>query len=102
VQSYDVDPEALGLTAVAAAPPGGDTPTNADLAKRVLAAEPGPHREIVLLNAAAALVVAGSVGDLGAGIEAAAESIDSGAAATALDRLAAVSQSAKSEEGAAS
>jgi anthranilate phosphoribosyltransferase len=101
VRSYDVEPAGLGLTQVDAAPPGGDTATNADLVKRVLAGEPGAHRDIVLLNAAAALVVAGRVTDLGAGIEAASESLDSGAAASALERLAAVSQSAKSEEAAA-
>nr|AIA13243.1 Oxidoreductase molybdopterin binding domain protein [uncultured bacterium] len=101
IRSYDVDPAELGFAHVDAAPPGGDTEANVDLVKRVLAAEPGPHRDIVLLNAAAALVVAGTVTDLGAGIEAAAESVDSGAAATALDRLVAVSQSAKTGEPAA-
>lgn len=101
IRSYDIEPAAFGLTVVESAPPGGDTDTNADLVKRVLAGEPGPHRDIVLLNAAAALVVAGEVSALGAGVEAAVESIDSGAAANALDRLATVSQSAKSEEGVA-
>jgi anthranilate phosphoribosyltransferase len=98
VRSFDVDPADLGLAPVEAAPPGGDTSANADLVRRVLAGEPGAHRDIVLLNAAAALVVAGKVTDLGAGIEAAVESIDSGKAATALDDLARVSQKARSEE----
>jgi anthranilate phosphoribosyltransferase len=101
VRSYDVDPVDLGLAPVAAAPPGGDTDANADLLRRVLGGEPGPHRDIVLLNAAAALVTAGKVSDLGAGLEAAAASIDDGAAASALDRLVSVSQSARSEEPAA-
>ena len=101
IRSFDVDPADLGLAPVAAAPPGGDTATNVEIVQRVLEGEPGPHRDIVLLNSAAALVVAGSVTDLAAGIEAAAESVDGGAAASALDRLAAVSQSVRSEEDAA-
>ncbi|HZN15459.1 MAG TPA: anthranilate phosphoribosyltransferase [Acidimicrobiales bacterium] len=101
VRSYDVDPAELGLTRVDAAPPGGDTATNVDLARRVLGGEPGPHRDIVLLNAAAALVVAGKVTDIAAGLEAAAQAIDGGQAASALDALVRVSQQAKSEEPAA-
>lgn len=101
IRSYDVDPGDLGLTRVDTAPPGGDTAANVDLVQRVLAAEPGPHRDIVLLNAGAALVVAGKTSDIGAGVEAAAESIDSGAAASALERLVRVSQKARTEEPAA-
>jgi anthranilate phosphoribosyltransferase len=101
VRSFDVDPADLGLVAVDAAPAGGDTAANVALVERVLAGEPGPHRDIVLLNAAAALVVAGQVTDIAAGLEAAAESVDTGAAASALERLVQVSQKAKSEEGAA-
>ena len=101
IRSYDVDPASLGLTVVEAAPPGGDVDTNADLVQRVLAGEPGPHREIVLLNAAAAFVVAGRVAEMKDGVALAVETIDTGAAASALDRLATVSQSAKSEEAAA-
>ena len=67
----------------------------------MLGGEPGPHRDIVLLNAAAALVVAGKVTDVAAGIEAAAESVDSGLAANALERLVSVSRSAQTEEAAA-
>ena len=101
VRSFDVDAADLGLATVDAAPPGGDTATNVDLVKRVVGGEPGPHRDIVVLNSAAALVVAGKVTDLGAGVEAAIESIDGGQAASALDRLVAVSQQARSEEAAA-
>src|SRR5688500_16302096 len=63
--SYEVDPEALGL---ALAQPdellGGDAPTNAESARRVLAGDAGPHRDIVVLNAAAGFVVADRAKDL--------------------------------------
>ena len=101
IRSFDVDPGDLGFAPVDAAPAGGDTPANVDLVRRVLAGEPGPHRDIVVLNAAAALVVAGKLTDIPAGIEAAVESIDTGQAANALDRLVQVSQKAQTEEGAA-
>ena len=71
---------------------GGDASVNADLARRVLAGEPGPHRDIVSLNAGAGLLVAGLVDDLPAGIDAAREAIDSGAAVAALAALVEVSQ----------
>ena len=70
---------------------GGDAQTNAKLARAVLAGEPGPHRDVVVLNAAAALYVSGQVADVAAGVTKAAEAIDSGAAATTLDRLVAAS-----------
>jgi anthranilate phosphoribosyltransferase len=92
VSAYDVDPQALGLDAVPSeALVGGDPATNAELARRVLAGDPGPHRDIVLLNAGAGLVAAGVVDDLPTGLEAARASIDGGHAATALDRLVAAS-----------
>jgi anthranilate phosphoribosyltransferase len=61
------------------------------LATRVLAGEPGPYREIVALNAAAGLWVAGRVDDLGAGLGLAFASIDQGDARAALDALIEVS-----------
>ena len=57
----------------------------------MLAGEHGAHRNIVLLNAAAGLVIAGRVGDLHDGLVVAADSIDSGRAAAALDALVRVS-----------
>jgi anthranilate phosphoribosyltransferase len=57
-----------------------------------LAGENGPHRDIVLLNAGAGLVVAGRVDDVGAGIEVAATAIDEGHAQASLDALIRVSQ----------
>ena len=95
VHSYEVDPAAFGIDrAPAESVVGGDPVTNAALARRVLDGEHGPHRDIVTLNASAALVTAGLVDDLAAGIELARAAIDDGRAAGALDRLVAVSNAA--------
>jgi anthranilate phosphoribosyltransferase len=92
VRTYTIDPTDLGIDrAPAASLVGGDPATNADLARRVLAGDPGPHRDVVTLNAAAALVAAGLVDDLAAGVDRARTTLDDGAAAAALDRLVAVS-----------
>ncbi len=92
VRSYEVDPKELGITpAPIEALVGGDPATNAGLARRVLDGDPGPHRDIVCLNAAAALVAAGLADDLASGVGAACASIDDGGAAAALDRLVAIS-----------
>ncbi len=90
---FEVDPSDLGLAPADPAQLVGGTPAdNAEVVRRVLAGRQGPHRDIVLLNAGAALVVAGQAADVGEGIDLAARSIDSGAAAGALERLVAVSQ----------
>jgi anthranilate phosphoribosyltransferase len=92
VREYELDPAELGLTVVdAEAIKGGDAEANAALATRVFAGESGPYRDIVLLNAAAALVVGGVVDAIGDGLDAARASIDSGKAAAALDTLVRVS-----------
>jgi anthranilate phosphoribosyltransferase len=65
---------------------GGDVEHNVAIAHAVLAGEQGPARDVVLLNAGAALWTAGHSADLRAGVAAAAGSVDSGAAAKALDR----------------
>ncbi|MDQ4091350.1 MAG: anthranilate phosphoribosyltransferase [Actinomycetota bacterium] len=92
VQTYEVDPGALGLKPASLQEiQGGDPSVNADLARRVLDGEPGPRREFVLLNAAAGLVAAGMADDLAEGLEAATASVDDGRAAEALDRLVTVS-----------
>lgn len=92
VRTHDVDPAAFGL---APASPGdllgGDAATNAAAARRVLDGDAGPHRDVVVLNAAAGLLVGGLVDDLAAGVEAAQVSIDEGRAAAVLERLAAFS-----------
>lgn len=87
-----LDPSALGLAQ--AAPDdliGGDAATNAEIARRVLGREAGPHRDVVLLNAAAALLVAGKASTMQEGLIEAAESIDSGAAERTLNRWVEVS-----------
>lgn len=92
VRGYSVDPADLGLARVGReALVGGDPATNAELAHRVLAGDEGPHRDIVCLNAAAGLVVAGLADDLEAGLELARTTIDDGKAAAALAALVAAS-----------
>ncbi len=71
---------------------GSDPGANAVVVGRVLSGEKGPHRDIVVLNAAAALVVAGLAGDFPAGVERAAAAIDDGSAAAVLETLVRVSQ----------
>ncbi len=73
---------------------GGEPAENATATRDVLAGEPGPGRDLVVLNAAAAIYVGGLVPDLEAGVFRAAEAIDSGAAATVLERLVAATTSA--------
>jgi anthranilate phosphoribosyltransferase len=91
VTTFEVTPEDAGLSrAEPAALKGGDATHNAKALRGVLAGEKNAYRDIVLLNAAAALVVAGKVSDLKAGVTLAAQSIDSGAAAKALDGLIAI------------
>jgi anthranilate phosphoribosyltransferase len=93
VRTYELRPEDLGLAVADPADlAGGDPATNAAIARRVLGGEEtGPRRDIVALNAAAALVVAGLATDLTGGLAMAATSIDTGAAAGVLERLVATS-----------
>lgn len=93
IARWELDPADLGLARVGReALVGGDPKVNADLARRVLAGEAGPHRDIVCLNAAAGLVAAGVVDELADGLERAQQAIDDGRAAQALDALVTVSQ----------
>lgn len=90
---FDVDPAALGLGPATLADLAiGDPGQNARAADSVLEGRPGPVRDMVLLNAAAALVVADVVGDLSTGLERAARAVDGGDAARTLGRLVAVSR----------
>ncbi len=77
---------------------GGDAAFNADVIRRVLEGERSPRRDIGVLNAAAALVLAGSAADLADGVALASDSIDSGRAAEVLAALARVSTAAKADE----
>ncbi|MBI3948820.1 MAG: anthranilate phosphoribosyltransferase [Armatimonadetes bacterium] len=82
VRSYELDARDLGIPSPHPdALKGAGTPEgNAAILVRVLQREPGPRRDIVILNAAAALVAGGAAPDLPAGVAMARESIDSGAA----------------------
>ena len=83
--TYFVAPEDFGLArATLAEIQGGDARQNSEIILQVLRGEPGPKRDVVLLNAAAALLASSSVGDLGEGVIAAGKSIDDG---SALDKL---------------
>jgi anthranilate phosphoribosyltransferase len=94
-RTFTVDPVALGLApATHDQLVGGDPEHNAEVVRRVLAGERGAHRDIVVLNAAAALIVGGAADDLPAGVAIAEQSIDGGQAAGALAAMVAVSQDA--------
>jgi anthranilate phosphoribosyltransferase len=100
LHSYSLDPMDLGIArADAAQLVGGDAVTNAKLLRAVLGGEQGPHRDLVLLNAGAALTVAGIAADIESGVELARTSIDSGAADGALDTLVQVSTAERAAEG---
>jgi len=60
---------------------------NAEIIRRILKGERGARRDIVVLNAGAAIVAGGKAGELAEGVRLAAESIDSGAALQRLERL---------------
>lgn len=88
VSSFLVRPGDAGLPTARIEDLAGGSPTeNASEMRRLLAGAGGPIRDIVLLNAAAALIVAGRAGDLRGGVELAAASIDGGAALAALETL---------------
>ncbi len=98
VTSWKVDPAELGFAPASRdALRGGDAAENATLARAVLAGESGAHRDIVVLNAAAALMVADLVDDMAGGVALAAAVLDDGRAAEALERLVAVSQQARAD-----
>jgi anthranilate phosphoribosyltransferase len=95
VTGFDLDPSEAGLPLAQPADlAGGDVQLNVAIARDVLGGQPGPRRDVVLLNAAAALLVSGRAQDLVQGVEIAAESIDSRAALSTLDRWVDVSQRA--------
>jgi anthranilate phosphoribosyltransferase len=88
VRSYEVEPEEFGMTrATLQDISGGDATENAAIIRAVLRREKSPRRDVVLLNAAAALVAAGKANHIGEGIPLAAKSIDSGDAEKKLEAL---------------
>lgn len=95
VRTYSLQPSDVGLDTASAqdlAAGNGGVVDNVRALLAVLDGEKGPRRDIVLLNSAAALVVAEKANDLRQGIELAAKSIDSGAAMNALDRFKSATQ----------
>ena len=97
VNSYSVTPEDFGLRrAPLDALAGGDAAENAGIIVRLLEGEPGPRRDVVLANAAAALVAAGRARDFREGARIAAESITAGAAREKLQALIAFTRKAPS------
>jgi len=88
VASYTVKPEVFGLKVYPFSEiAGGDAGKNASLVLGVLKGEKGARRDIVLLNASAALVCAGKAGEIKEGVKVAEKSIDSGAALEKLEKL---------------
>ncbi|WP_159348382.1 anthranilate phosphoribosyltransferase [Roseomonas harenae] len=93
IRAFEVTPEDAGLPRhPAESLRGGEPAENAEALLALLRGEEGGYRDCVLLNAAAALIVAGKVTDLRAGVALASESIASGAAMMALERLKAAAQ----------
>lgn len=98
IRTFEVTPEDAGLPrAKPEALKGGDAETNAKALLDVLKGRPSAFRDVAILNAAAALIVAGKARDLKDGAAQAAKSIDSGEAEGRLDRLIAVSCAADAD-----
>jgi anthranilate phosphoribosyltransferase len=92
IRTFEIAPEDVGIErARPEALRGGDAAKNAEGLLDVLRGKRGPFRDIAVINAAAALIVAGKSADLKEGVALAAKSIDSGEAEGRLDRLIAVS-----------
>jgi anthranilate phosphoribosyltransferase len=93
VTSFEVTPEDAGIArADPAQLKGGDPATNAAAIADMLGGTEGPYRDIVLLNASAALVVAGKADDLKSGAALAADAIASGKARETLKRMIAITK----------
>jgi anthranilate phosphoribosyltransferase len=89
VERRELQPEDFAVPRASASDlAGGDRDVNCAIVRKVLAGERGPHRDIVLVNAAAALVAAGSAANFQEGVALAAQAIDSGAAAAKVIALA--------------
>ena len=93
IERYVVTPQDVGLdTTTPEAVAGGPPEANAATTRAILAGEPGPRRDLALLNAGAAIYAGGLAGNLGDGIEAAREAVDSGAAVRTTEAYVALSQ----------
>jgi anthranilate phosphoribosyltransferase len=88
LERYTVSPEEVGLRrAHPDEVPGGDPEANAATARRIFAGEPGGARDLAVLNAGAAIYAGNRAQTLEAGVRAAQDAIDSGAAASLLERF---------------
>ena len=93
IREWELDPQALGIARSGRAElRGGDAAENAASLRAVLDGERGARRDAVVLNAGAALLTAGVVDDLAAGLAVAAQAIDGGAAGSTVERLVAFSR----------
>ncbi len=92
VRRYVVQPGDVGLATAREPIAGGSPAANARVTRAVLEGEPGPHRDVAVLNAGAAIYAAGRVADLPAGVAAAQEALDTGRAAETTERYVALSQ----------
>jgi anthranilate phosphoribosyltransferase len=94
VRGSQLDPADLGLARSTVEDlQGGAADASAEIVRELLSGKPGPRRDVVVLNAAAALDVSGRARTLAAGLALATEAIDSGAAAATLERWVAASRS---------
>jgi anthranilate phosphoribosyltransferase len=99
VRRFSIDPIDLGIARAEKRDlAGGDSTTNADAVRAVLDGKPGAVRDIALLNAAAALVVAGRADDLADALELARATVDAGSAARVLDDWLRVAAAARTAE----
>ncbi len=88
ITRYTTTPEEVGLDrATGHTIPGGDPAQNAETARKIFAGEPGPVRDLAVLNAGAAIYAGGRADTLAGGVAAAQEAIDSGAAAATCERF---------------
>ena len=103
VRLWELTPEEVGIArGTIAGIAGGDATTNADVLRDVLGGGHGQPRDVVLMNAAAALLAAGRVTDMAEGVAVARDSIDSGAALARLEALVTLTQRLGAEREAAS
>ena len=94
VSTFEVGPSDAGLSEASADDlKGGDPADNAEAIRKLLDGKDGPFRDVVLLNAAASLIVAGQAGDLKNGVAKAAAAVDDGKARAALDKLVEITNS---------
>ena len=93
IERRTLTPESVGVEPVPAESiRAGDPEHNAGITRGVVGGEPGPERSLTLMNAGAAIYVAGRADSIGDGVKLAVEAIDSGAAKEALERYVARTQ----------